>query len=61
MEKDKLVDRVDYLTSRLENQERVWNDRLENQQKNWEVRFELQEKRFHMFIAISGYPPTRIP
>ena len=33
VEIDKLVDRVYYLTSCLENQERVWNDRLENQQK----------------------------
>ena len=61
MEIDKLVDKVDYLTSRLENQERVWNDLLENQQKIWEARFERQENMFHMFIATSGCPPTHIP
>ena len=61
VEIDKLVDIVDYLTSRLQNQERVWNDRLENQQKNWEARFERQENMFHMFITTSGYPLTHIP
>ena len=40
VEIDKLVDIVDYLTSRLENHEGVWNDCLENQQKIWESCFE---------------------
>ena len=40
MKIDKLIDIVDYLTSRLENQERVWDDRLANQEKIWEAHFE---------------------
>ena len=60
MEIVKLVDRVDYLTSRLENQERVWDDRLTNQEKIWEARFERQEKMFDMFLATNGRPPTHI-
>ena len=60
MEIVKLVDRVDYLTSHLENQERVWDDRLANQEKIWEARFERQEKMFDMFLATNGRPPTHI-
>ena len=60
MEIDKLVDIVDYLTSRLETQERVWDDRLENQEKFWEARFEHQEIMFDMFLATNGCPPTHI-
>ena len=56
----KLVDIVDYLTSRLENQERVWDDRLANQEKIWEARFEHQEKMFDMFLATNGRTPTHI-
>ena len=56
----KLVDRVDYLTSRFENQERVWDDRLANQEKIWEARFERQEKMLDMFLATNGRPPTHI-
>ena len=60
MEIVKLVDRVDYLTSCLENQERVWDDRLANQEKIWEACFERQEKTFDMFLATNGHPPTHI-
>ena len=60
MEIDKLVDRVDYLIGRLENQERVWDDRLANQEKIWEAHFEHQEKMFDMFLATNGRPPTHI-
>ena len=56
----KLVDRVGYLTSRLENQERVWDVRLANQEKIWEARFERQEKMLDMFLATNGRPPTHI-
>ena len=42
MEIVKLVDRVYYLTSRLENHERVCDDRLANQEKIWDARFERQ-------------------
>ena len=56
----KLVDKVDYLTSRFENQERVWDDRLANQEKIWEARFERQEKMLDMFLATNGRPPTHI-
>ena len=56
----KLVDRVDYLTNRLENQERVWDDRLANQEKIWEACFERQEKMFYMFLATNGRQPTHI-
>ena len=60
MEIVKLVDRVDYLTSRLENQERVWNDCLANQETIWEARFERQEKMFDMFLATNGRSPNHI-
>ena len=60
MEIDKLVDKVDYLTSRLENQERVLDDRLVNQEKIWGARFERQHKMFDMFLSTNGHPPTHI-
>ena len=54
VEIDKLVDKVDYLTSRLENQERVLDDRLANQEKIWEAHFERQQKMFDMFLSTNG-------
>ena len=60
MEIDKLVDKVDYLTSRLENQERVLDGRLANQEKIWEARFERQQKMFDMFLSTNGHSPTHI-
>ena len=55
---DKLLDKVDYLTSHLENQERVLDDRLANQEKIWEARFERQQMMFDMFLSTNGHPPT---
>lgn len=49
-EMDKLADRVDDLTNRLENQEKVW-----------EARFHRQEKMFDMFLPASGQPLARTP
>ena len=60
MEIDILVDKVAYLTSRMENQERVLDDHLENQEKIWEARFERQQKMFDMFLSTNGHPPTHI-
>ena len=60
MEIDKLVDKVDYLTSRLENQESVLDDHLANQEKIWEARFERQQNMFDMFLSTNGHPPTHI-
>ena len=60
VEINKLVDKVDYLTSCLENQERVLDDRLANQEKIWEARFERQQKMFDMFLSTNGHPPTHI-
>ena len=60
MEIDKLVDKVDYLTSCLENQERVLDDRLANKENIWEARFERQLKMFDMFLSTNSHPPTHI-
>ena len=60
MEIDKLVDKTDYLTSCLKNQERVLDDRLANQEKIWEARFERQQKMFDMFLSTNSHPPTHI-
>ena len=60
MEIDKLVDKVDYLTSRLENQERVLDDRLANQENIWEALFDCQQKMSDMFLSTNGHPPTHI-